>query len=149
MNILVINCGSSSIKYQVIDPESGASHRQGKVERIGEMAGGHGEALQGILASLEGLEIGAVGHRVVHGGPDFFDSVLIDDSVTAAIEACIPLAPLHNPANLSGIRAAREALPALPQVAVFDTAFHSRMPGRSRTYAIDSETAATQGIRRY
>ena len=149
MNILVINCGSSSIKYQVVDPDVGTSLRAGKVERIGELAGGHAEAMKGILSSIEDLEIAAVGHRVVHGGAEFFDSVLIDDEVTAAIEACVPLAPLHNPANLSGIKAAREAMPSLPQFAVFDTAFHSRMPGRSRTYAIDAEVAAAKGIRRY
>ncbi len=149
MNILVINCGSSSIKYQVVDPESGTSIREGKVERVSELPGGHGEALKGILKGLEGLEFAAVGHRVVHGGASFSDSVRIDEEVLKAIEACVPLAPLHNPANLAGIRAAREALPEMPQVAVFDTAFHARMPGRSRNYAIDAATAADHGIRRY
>jgi acetate kinase len=149
MKVLVINCGSSSIKYQVVEPEGGKTLKAGKVERVSELAGGHAEGLQGILQSLEGMEIAAVGHRVVHGGDEFFDSVLIDDSVLAAIEACVPLAPLHNPANLAGIRAAREAMPGLPQVAVFDTAFHSRMPCRSKLYAIDDEVASEKGIRRY
>ncbi len=149
MNILVINCGSSSIKYQVVNPESGTSLRVGKVERVGDLAGGHSEALGGILDSIKDIELAAVGHRVVHGGEAFSASVVINDEVLAAIESCVPLAPLHNPANLAGIRAAREALPKLPQVAVFDTAFHARLPGRARTYAIDAEVAADRGIRRY
>ncbi|MBL4633023.1 MAG: acetate/propionate family kinase [Kofleriaceae bacterium] len=149
MNILVINCGSSSIKYQVVDPDSGEQRAAGKVERVSEMAGGHKQALAELLKSLAQHEISAVGHRVVHGGSDFTESVVIDDDVLTAIEACVPLAPLHNPANLAGIRAAMEVLPAVAQVAVFDTAFHSRMPRRSTTIAIDSDTAKEFGIRRY
>jgi len=90
-----------------------------------------------------------VGHRVVHGGSEFYDATEISDEVERAIEACVPLAPLHNPANLAGIRAARAALPDVPHVAVFDTAFHARMPRRSRAYAIDQELADSAGIRRY
>ncbi len=149
MNILVINCGSSSIKYQVVDPDSGEQRAAGKVERVSEMAGGHKQALTELLKSLVQHEISAVGHRVVHGGSAFTESVVIDDEVLSAIEACVPLAPLHNPANLAGIRAAMEVLPGLPQVAVFDTAFHSRMPRRSTTIAMDSDTAKEFGIRRY
>ncbi len=149
MKILVINCGSSSIKYQVVDPTCSQSLLSDTVERVDELAGGHAEALQTILAAVADHDLAAVGHRVVHGGPDLVGSVRIDDAVVAAIESCIPLAPLHNPANLAGIVAARKALPKLPQVAVFDTAFHARMPGRSKTYAIDAEIASEQGIRRY
>jgi len=149
MNVLVINCGSSSVKYQVVDTEGGAATVSGKVERIGEDGTDFRSALSGILAELGDTSIEAVGHRVVHGGEKFHDACAITDEVVAAIEACVPLAPLHNPANLAGIRAAREALPDVPHVAVFDTAFHSRMPRRSRTYAIDQELAQSGGIRRY
>lgn len=121
----------------------------GKVERVAELEGGHKQALGEILKLVSDHELTAVGHRVVHGGPDFSDSVVIDDNVLAAIEACVPLAPLHNPANLAGIRASIEALPGLVQVAVFDTAFHARMPRRSTTIAIDSDKAKEFGIRRY
>lgn len=149
MQILVINCGSSSIKYQLIDPGTGESVLGGKIERVAQLAGGHSQALEVLFTELESHSIDAIGHRVVHGGSRFFESVLIDDEVVSAIEACVPLAPLHNPANLAGIRAAREMLPALPQVAVFDTAFHSRMPNRAREYAIERQVATQQGIRRY
>ncbi len=149
MKILVINCGSSSIKYQLIDQGSGMTIVKDSVERVAELEGGHAQALRSILGGLAAHEISAVGHRVVHGGEKFSDSVLIDSSVLAAIEACVPLAPLHNPANLAGIRAAREMLPGLAQVAVFDTAFHARMPRRARAYAIDRELAEKGSIRRY
>lgn len=149
MNVLVINCGSSSIKYQVVDADSGAAAARGKVERIGDEGGSHAGALEKILADHSDLTIDAVGHRVVHGGEKFHDSCAIDDEVLAAIEACVPLAPLHNPANLAGIRAARQMLPDVRHVAVFDTAFHARMPRRARTYAVDPELAAKHGIRRY
>lgn len=148
MNVLVINCGSSSVKYQVIDMASKNVLQKGKVERIGESKS-HKEAIAELLKELSEHQIEAVGHRVVHGGETFHDATLIDDEVIAAIEKCVPLAPLHNPANLEGIRAAREALPKLKHVAVFDTAFHVRMPRRSKTYAIDKETAQKHGIRRY
>jgi acetate kinase len=148
MNILVLNCGSSSVKFAVSNPETGTCLTEGKVDRIGETLD-HAQALERALQSVKGLEIAAVGHRVVHGGQKFHDAVRIDDVVLAEIERCVPLAPLHNPANIAGIRAALAALPSLPQVAVFDTAFHARLPRRARTYAIDTELAEKHGIRRY
>ena len=148
MNVLVINCGSSSVKYQLLDAESGRGSVEGKIERIGAERS-HAEAVKAILDEVGDRPVDAIGHRVVHGGERFYDATLIDDAVVAAIEACVPLAPLHNPANLAGIRAAREMLPHAPQVAVFDTAFHNRMPRRAKTYAIDPELAAEHGIRRY
>ena len=149
MNILVINCGSSSVKYQVVDADTGVAAAKGKVERIGDEGGSHADAIKKIVGDHAELTIHAVGHRVVHGGEKFHDACAIDADVLAAIEECVPLAPLHNPANLAGIRAAREMLPDVTHVAVFDTAFHARMPRRSRTYAIDPELAAAHGIRRY
>lgn len=149
MNVLVINCGSSSLKYQVIDTDSGLALTSGKVERIGAGGGSHADAIHQVLGAIADVPIHAVGHRVVHGGESFHDATAIDDAVVKAIDECIPLAPLHNPANLEGIRAARELLGALPQVAVFDTAFHSRMPRRAKTYALDPDTAQRLGIRRY
>ncbi len=147
MNVLVINCGSTSVKYAVFD----ADEKQlvdGKIERV-DPDGGHARAVTQILAEIGTLPIDAVGHRVVHGGPDFHDAVAIDDTVRTAIESCVSLAPLHNPANLAGIAAATAALPGVPQVAVFDTAFHARMPRRARTYAIDPELAERHRIKRY
>jgi acetate kinase len=148
VRVLVINCGSSSVRYQVLDPSRGTVHARGKIERIGE-GRTHQEALAEMLAAVRGHQIDAVGHRVVHGGEHFHDATRIDDAVVAAIEGCVRLAPLHNPANLAGIRAAREAFPNVPHVAVFDTAFHARLPRRARTYAIDPELAAKHAIRRY
>lgn len=149
MRVLVINCGSSSVKYRVIDVDSGEALTSGAIERIGEGSTTHASAVTAILQDTAVFEPAAVGHRVVHGGERFHDATLIDDEVIDAIEACFPLAPLHNPANLAGIRIAREALPALPHVAVFDTAFHLRMPRRAKHYAIDLELANRLGIRRY
>ncbi len=149
MKVLVINCGSSSVKYKLLEPASGEALAKGKVERIGEDGKTHADAVVGILSDLKGQAIDAVGHRVVHGGENFHDAVALDEDVIAAIEECVPLAPLHNPANLAGIRAARAELPDLPHVGVFDTAFHLRMPRRARTYAIDQEVAAERGIRRF
>ncbi len=148
MNVLVINCGSSSVKYQVVDVASGAAVAKGKAERIGD-GRSHKDALSELLPEIKEHDIQAVGHRVVHGGDSFHDATQITDEVIKAIEACVPLAPLHNPANLAGIAAAREAFPSVPHVAVFDTAFHVRMPRRARTYAIDQELAEKHGIRRY
>ncbi|MEW5740018.1 MAG: acetate/propionate family kinase [Myxococcota bacterium] len=145
MHVLVINSGSSSVKYQVIDTASGAVAVQGVVERVTN----YDDALGRVLEAAKGHTLGAVGHRVVHGGERFIDAVRIDDAVEAAIEACVPLAPLHNPPNLAGIRAARKALPNVPQVAVFDTAFHARLPRRARTYALDAAVAEKHGLRRY
>lgn len=149
MKVLVINCGSSSVKWQVVVSGSGERLAEGKVERIGSDGLTHEDALKAILEEAQAHEPQAVGHRVVHGGEAFHNASVIDDEVLAAIEACVPLAPLHNPANLAGIRAARALLPDVPHVAVFDTAFHSRMPRRSRMYAIDTELAKKHGIRRF
>ncbi len=145
VNVLVINCGSSSVKYRLVDPDAGTVAVSGKLERIA--ADGFDAAIAEVLAACADQTIDAVGHRVVHGGDRFFAATAIDDAVEAAIEANVPLAPLHNPANLAGIRAARAALPGAVHVAVFDTAFHNRMPRRAQTYAIDPEVLP--GARRY
>jgi acetate kinase len=148
MNVLVLNAGSSTLKVQLVAPGTGEVLVRAAFDGVGTTCT-LDEALQRALTALEGREVHAVGHRVVHGGERFVDAVRIDDDVLAAIEAQIPLAPLHNPANVAGIRAARAALPGVPQVAVFDTAFHVRMPRRSRTVAVDQEVAARLGLRRY
>lgn len=148
MNVLVLNAGSSSVKYALIDVAGRSTGIQGKIERVGE-ALTHEQAFETVVGRLAGHAVDAVGHRVVHGGPRFHEAVRIDDGVEAAIEECVPLAPLHNPHNLAGIRAARRVLPAAPHVAVFDTAFHARLPRRARTYAIDQALAEREGIRRY
>jgi len=147
MNVLVINCGSTSVKYALFDAHAGV-RAEGRIERVSD-EGGHAAAVAKILADLADFKIDAVGHRVVHGGAAFHDSVLIDADVRAAIEGCVALAPLHNPANLAGIAAAEASLPGVPQVAVFDTAFHARLPRRARTYAIDPALAERHRIRRY
>ena len=180
MNILVINAGSSSLKYQLLDPETGKLLAKGLCERIGidgkftykpQIEGKsalnavdvamptHSEAIQtvlnalvdrdnGVLSSMS--EIDAVGHRVVHGGESFANSVLLTDEVLQAIEACNPLAPLHNPANLIGIHACTDVLgEKTPQVAVFDTAFHQTMPPVAYTYAIPYEYYEQDKVRRY
>ncbi|MFF3857197.1 acetate kinase [Micromonospora sp. NPDC002575] len=151
--VLVLNCGSSSVKYRLYGGDEVLA--KGTVERVGEPGGGpadHETAVREILDRLgpDGLAgLTAVGHRVVHGGRRFAAPVLVDDAVFAAIEQLVPLAPLHNPANLAGIRVAREALPGVPQVAVFDTAFHHTLPEAAATYAIDRDTASRYDIRRY
>ena len=175
MNILIINAGSSSLKYQLMDPETGVVSAKGLCERIGidgrlnHNANGkkvvkdipmptHSEAIaatleilvdavDGVIKSTE--EIDAVGHRVLHGGMEFFDSCIINDEVIKAIEKCIPLGPLHNPANLMGIRACQAVMPTTPQVAVFDTAFHMTMPAKAYRYAIPTEYYKNDSIRRY
>ena len=179
MNILVINAGSSSLKYQLLNPETEELLAKGLCERIGidgkftykpQVEGKtkldavdvamptHAEAIKtvlntlvdpenGVLSSMK--EIDAVGHRVVHGGEKFAHSVLIDDEVMAAIEECIPLAPLHNPANITGIKACQEVMPGVPMVAVFDTAFHQTMPPRAFIYAIPYEYYTDYKVRRY
>jgi acetate kinase len=153
--IFVLNCGSSSLKYGLIDPDgsSGEGSRRGIVERIGTPDGvpDHQTALGNALAdlSLDPSTVRAVGHRVVHGGARFTRPTLIDEPVLAELRRLVPLAPLHNPPAIAGIEAARHLLPALPQVAVFDTAFHSDLPPVAATYAIDAEVARTHGIRRY
>ena len=175
MNVLIINAGSSSLKYQLMNPETGDVSAKGLCERIyidGRLTHKvgdkkvvkdipmptHSEAIQAVLAILvdpvDGVikstdEIDAVGHRVLHGGMEFFDSCIIDDEVIAAIEKCIPLGPLHNPANLMGIRACQAVMPKTPQVAVFDTAFHMTMPPVAYRYAIPTEYYKNDSIRRY
>jgi len=151
-SVFVLNTGSSSVKFRVVDPASGAVSAEGLVERIGEpgsSAPDHRAAIDGILSGLDRGSIDAVGHRIVHGGDRFVQATLIDDEVERGIEQLSALAPLHNPPGLLGIRAARAALPELPQVAVFDTAFHAGMPEAARSYAIDAAVAAEHGIRRY
>jgi acetate kinase len=148
--VLVINSGSSSVKYRLFDREEPAE--DGIVERIGEPGGAaadHDQALRQVLDRLDLRDLAVVGHRVVHGGSRFTAPTRIDDQVVAAIESLVPLAPLHNPANLAGIAATRALLPEVPQVAVFDTAFHRTLPPAAATYAIDAVTAARYGIQRY
>ncbi|GGV84079.1 acetate kinase [Streptomyces massasporeus] len=173
--VLVLNSGSSSVKYQLLDMRDSSRLAVGLVERIGEQtsrlkhtpAGGesrergaaiadHDAALKAVAEELakDGLgldspELAAIGHRVVHGGKFFTEPTVIDDAVLAEIERLIPVAPLHNPANLTGIRTAQALRPDLPQVAVFDTAFHTTMPESAARYAIDVKTADEHRIRRY
>lgn len=173
MKILVINSGSSSLKYKLFDMERERELAAGLIEKIGEKEGhstlkagrtiehhdpvtDHAAAFSlmtrdliasGVIASLD--DVDAVGHRVVHGGEKFSDPTLIDNEVAETIEALIPLAPLHNPANLTGIKAARDAAGAIPHVAVFDTAFHQSMPKHAYLYALPHELYETLGIRRY
>ena len=177
MKILVINCGSSSLKFQLIDSESEAVICKGLCERIGidgsrivytpegkdkitieEPMPDHNRAIEmviealtnkenGVVASLE--EIGAVGHRIVHGGEKFTKSVVITEEVIKAIEEVSDLAPLHNPANLIGIRACQKSMPGVPMVAVFDTAFHQTMPEEAYLYGLPYSYYEKYGIRRY
>ena len=177
MNILVINAGSSSLKYQLLNPETQQVLAKGLCERIGidgkftykpegkqavkeaDVAmPTHNEAIKAVLDALvdpqNGVigsmkEIDAVGHRVVHGGEKFAKSVLITDEVMAAIEECNPLAPLHNPANIIGIKACQALMPGTPMVAVFDTAFHQTMPAVAYTYALPYEYYENDKVRRY
>lgn len=151
--VFVVNSGSSSIKYQLLDPGTGERMLSGTVERIGEPGGDAPDHAAGLRAVLDRLgddqEIAAVGHRVVHGGSRFDRATVIDAGVEQAIEQLSALAPLHNPANLLGIRAARDVLVGVPQVAVFDTAFHQTMPPEAWRYAIDRGLADAHGVRRY
>ncbi|MCI8713559.1 MAG: acetate kinase [Ruminococcus sp.] len=176
MNVLVINCGSSSLKFQLINSDSEAVLAKGLCERIGidgrltyQPAGGekevsdkamptHTEAIQfvidaltnektGVVKSLD--EIGAVGHRVVHGGEKFASSVVITDEVKKAVEECNDLAPLHNPANLIGVAACEKLMPGTPMVAVFDTAFHQTMPEKAYMYGLPYEYYEKYKVRRY
>ena len=142
--LLVVNAGSSSIKLALFDGLHQV--RSGRVEEIG--AQGHAAALAGLLAQGFGDGLTAAAHRVVHGGALLTDACRIDDGVMAAIEACVPLAPLHNPANLVAIRALGTLMPALPQYASFDTAFHASNPGVAQRYALPAEAEAL-GLRRY
>ena len=176
MNVLVINCGSSSLKYQLINSDTEAVLAKGLCERIGidgrltyQKAGGekevteaamptHKEAIQLVLDALTNektgavkslAEVNAVGHRVVHGGEKFASSVVINDEVLKAIEECNDLAPLHNPANLIGINACRDLMPGVPMVAVFDTAFHQTMPEKAYLYGLPYEYYEKYAVRRY
>ena len=176
MKILVVNCGSSSIKYQLYTMPQRDVLAKGQVERIGaegaslqfeagshkyrveQAVEDHEQGMRLILESLVGAEdhslddlseITAVGHRVVHGGEAFTGSVLIDDEVIAIIEQCADLAPLHNPANLTGIRAAMHALDTVPHVACFDTAFHASIPKTAYLYALPYDVYKKYGVRRY
>ncbi|TPW73454.1 acetate/propionate family kinase [Schumannella sp. 10F1B-5-1] len=151
--VFVVNSGSSSIKYQLVDPESGETILSGTLQRLGEEGGDAADHDAGMRIVLDRLGpdagVTAVGHRVVHGGARFDRAVVVDDAVIAEIEKLNDLAPLHNPANLDGIRAARAAFPDVPHVAVFDTAFHQSMPEEAWRYAIDRELADRHAVRRY
>jgi acetate kinase len=151
--IFVVNSGSSSIKYQLIDSDTEEAVLGGLVERIGEPGSDIADHVAGMKFVLEHLgtdnEIVAVGHRVVQGGALFDQATLITDEVEAQIDELSALAPLHNPANLLGIRAAKIAMPDVPHVAIFDTAFHQTIPAEAYTYAIDAELAKKHGIRKY
>lgn len=176
MKVLVINCGSSSLKYQLIDSRSEEVLASGLCERIGidgrmthTPSGSdtvikniplpdHGAAIQAVLSALTDREhgvisslgeIGAVGHRLVHGGEKFAASVIINDEVIAEVEACNDLAPLHNPANLIGVRACRQIMPDVPMVGVFDTAFHQTMPPKAYLYGIPHQYYQEHKVRRY
>ncbi|MGX5714978.1 acetate kinase [Arthrobacter sp. MAHUQ-56] len=164
MLVLVINSGSSSLKYQVRDVAQGTVLTEGLIEKIGMGNGGggdgeiegprdHAEALELVDAAIHrelgDQELAAVGHRVVHGGERFAEPVLIDNEITRAIERLNPLAPLHNPANVLGIRAITRKWPQMPQVAVFDTAFHRTLPEHAWRYAVPDELYTNHGIRRY
>jgi acetate kinase len=151
-SVLVLNSGSSSLKYAVVDPDSGEQAVDGIVERIGDgEVRDHSAAMRVVFDELadhiDGLI--AVGHRVVHGGPDLYRPTVIDDTLISKLEELAPLAPLHNPPAVLGIRVARKALPDLPHVAVFDTAFFHDLPPAAATYAIDREIAERWHIRRY
>jgi len=148
----VVNSGSSSIKWELIDVQSAESRKGGMIERIGEEGSetpDHAAGMRAILDALGGEHPDVIGHRVVHGGSEFSAATLITDDVIDRIEALSALAPLHNPANVLGIRAARHAFPGVPNVAIFDTAFHQSLKPEAFTYAIDAEVAAEHGIRRY
>jgi acetate kinase len=171
MNVLVLNCGSSSAKFAVIDPNASETYVSGIAQRLGSPeatldwnrngtrescaipGAGHDEALRAVVALLQrfGLADGlvGVGHRVVHGGSKFSGSMAITPEVIAKIEECVPLGPLHNPPNLVGIRLAQVLFPGKPQVGVFDTAFHQTMPPVAYTYPVPYEWLETFGVRRY
>jgi acetate kinase len=171
MKVLVVNVGSTSVKYNLYEMDSEARLAMGRAERVGTADAVHlhehgstpiegrtaADALRAIMAHLtrvggplpEPGALGAVGHRVVHGGERLIVPTLIDDKALAIIEECSVYAPLHNPVNLAGIRAARELFPSIPHVAVFDTAFHAQLPPHSYTYAIPHELYLQKGVRRY
>ncbi len=164
-SVLVLNSGSSSVKYSVVQPDSGATVADGVVDRIGEeveqdsgrqAVADHAAALDvvfDVLAAdghdLDDLGLTAVGHRVVHGGPDLYRPTVVDDALIARLEELAALAPLHNPPAILGIEVARRALPQVPHIAVFDTAFFHDLPPAAATYAIDHDIATRWHIRRY
>ena len=165
--VIVINCGSSSLKFAVLPVDGGEVlvkglaerlespeavlkvERDGSTESLAIPGATHRDALKAAIPRMSGLNPRGIGHRVVHGGEEFTDSVLIDDGVMAAVERCGSLAPLHNPANLTGVRTARELFPELPQVAVFDTAFHQTLPPEAYLYAIPVSYYEELKVRRY
>ncbi len=150
--VLVLNAGSSSLKYRVVRPDTGAVLIGGHLERLDtdQFAGALGQVVDDLgSAGFEGDALAAVGHRVVHGGARFVSATRVDDVVLAELEDLVAMAPLHNPPANAGVRAARAAYPGLPQVAVFDTAFFADLPPAAATYAIDAELAHRHGIRRY
>lgn len=175
MNILVVNCGSSSLKFQLVDSETESVQASGNCERIGLdgriVYKAHGkktttdtslpdhavaisrvldlltDAKEGVIGSLD--EINAIGHRLVHGGEKFSSSVIITEDIIKEIETCNDLAPLHNPANILGIRACQRAMPKIKHVAVFDTAFHQTMPAKAYLYGLPKEYYSKYGVRRY
>ena len=172
MNILVVNCGSSSLKYQVINMDNESLLAKGSVTRIGEVMGlvkqsaesaklekevpvaDHTVAVELMLDAIKSVgisldDIQAVGHRVLHGGAELTKSMLVDEKVKDAIRACIPLGPLHNPANLMGIEVCEKLMPGKPQVAVFDTAFHQTMPEKAFMYAVPYKYYETHKVRKY
>lgn len=172
MNILVLNCGSSSVKFAIIDSRGGKNLARGVIDKLGseganlkiktedqevkkelgpmDQRGGLESLMEEIqTGALQEVQIDAVGHRVVHGGEDFSGSILINDAVVATIESCCKLAPLHNPANLMGIQLIAEKRPDLQQVAVFDTAFHQTLPPHAYRYAVPDAWYREDGIRRY
>jgi acetate kinase len=156
-SVLVLNCGSSSLKYAVVEPDSGRQLADGIIERIGQgEIADHEAALRAAFVALaesgcdlDALDLVAVGHRVVHGGPDLYRPTLVDDALISTLERLAPLAPLHNPPAILGIEVARRVLPDLPHVAVFDTAYFHDLPAAAATYAIDRDVAARWDIRRY
>ena len=145
MLVLVLNTGSSSIKFELIDSTTGERHGGGVVEEVVD----HESALASVVAGLSGLTVDAVGHRVVHGGEAFSAPTIIDDDMLDTLRSLVPLAPLHNPANITGIEAARRLWPGVPQVAVFDTAFHRTLPVHAYRYAVPAEWYERHGVRRY
>ncbi|BBH64608.1 acetate kinase [Actinoplanes sp. OR16] len=148
--VLVLNSGSSSVRYRLFDGAEVLT--KGLIQRIGESGGDaadHDEALRILMEKVDLTGLAAVGHRVVHGGERFTASTVVTDEVLAAIEELIPLAPLHNPGALTGLKVARKLLPDVPQVAVFDTAFHATIPPEGALWAIDRELAGRWGLRRY
>jgi acetate kinase len=155
--VLVLNCGSSSLKYAILEPDSGRQLADGNIERIGAgPIADHEAALRAAFDELsetgrdfDSLGLVAVGHRVVHGGPDLHRPTVVDDALITKLETLAPLAPLHNPPAILGIEVARKVLPDLPQVAVFDTAYFHDLPATAATYAIPRDVAAQWHIRRY